>query len=134
MHRDLKPANLLLNKRGILKIIDFGWARLPDISYMRAEKRHITPNSVTPLYRAPEIFFEQTIYNEKVDMWSAGCIFYEILTSQVLFCQEQGAIGIVRSMIRMLGFPNETSWPGCTQLRQYQPINKAMAETVKEVL
>ena len=37
MHRDMKPANLMLNKNGILKIIDFGWARNMDLSYFVPE-------------------------------------------------------------------------------------------------
>lgn len=77
----MKPANLLLNKQGILKIIDFGWARNMDTSYFTEQAKHHTPRCITPLYRPPEIFFRQNIYSTKVDVWSAGCIFFELLTS-----------------------------------------------------
>lgn len=44
----------------------------------------------TRIFMAPEIYpeiagYNKTIYNEKVDIWSAGCVFYEILKGEELF-------------------------------------------------
>lgn len=75
IHRDLKPANLLIFKKDEiqLKICDFGLSKPYTIQGIQ------TPSIVTSWYRAPEILFEEE-YDKKVDLWSIGCIFYEMIT------------------------------------------------------
>ena len=40
---------------------------------------------MTPLYRSPEVFIGNEEYDEKVDIWSVGCIFFELLSRKVPF-------------------------------------------------
>ena len=75
MHRDLKPANILLNNSGGLKICDFGLARHCRTSDLES---HYTPLVVTMWYRAPELLLGYREYSTAVDMWSAGCILFEL--------------------------------------------------------
>ena len=80
VHRDLKPANLLIDKRGLLKITDFGIARMRD---PECEGRY-TPKVVTRWYRSIEVCLGSTDYSYAVDMWSVGCILGEMVTRKVL--------------------------------------------------
>ena len=80
MHRDLKPQNLLVDKRGVLKLADFGLARAFMIPV-----RAYTHEVVTLWYRAPEILLGQRTYAPAVDMWSIGCIFAELVNRKPLW-------------------------------------------------
>lgn len=74
IHRDLKPSNCLVNSNCVLKICDFGLAR--DNCYDEVEMSSYVQ---TRWYRSPELLLRLLKYNEKVDMWSVGCIFMEML-------------------------------------------------------
>ena len=71
IHRDLKPANIML-KNGNIKIVDFGLAR----KFFTGELLKTFAGS--PLNMAPEILKGQS-YSDKVDIYSAGTILYEML-------------------------------------------------------
>ena len=73
LHRDLKPQNLLIDKNGKIKLGDFGLARAFGIPI-----KTLTHEILTLWYRAPEILLGQKEYSTPVDIWSVGCIFYEM--------------------------------------------------------
>ncbi len=77
VHRDLKPSNILVNENCDLKICDFGLARIQD--------PQMTGYVSTRYYRAPEIMLTWQKYDVEVDVWSAGCIFAEMLEGKPLF-------------------------------------------------
>lgn len=72
LHRDIKPGNLFLDANNNVKLGDFGLSRI-----MGKESIYAYTNVGTPYYMSPEQISEQK-YNEKSDIWSAGCILYEI--------------------------------------------------------
>lgn len=73
MHRDLKPANVLIFKE-YAKICDFG------LSKPHCFQAPTTPKMATYTYRAPEIILGDTKYDYGIDIWSAGCIFFEMFS------------------------------------------------------
>ena len=72
IHRDLNPKNIFMNKNMEIKIGDFGISKQLNGEYTLTQKKKGTLN-----YTAPEIIFEGK-YNEKSDIWSLGCIIYEL--------------------------------------------------------
>ncbi|XP_022258228.1 serine/threonine-protein kinase Nek5-like [Limulus polyphemus] len=74
LHRDLKTQNLFLTSTGIVKIGDFGIAR-----FLKGNQDLATTAIGTPYYLSPEIC-QQKPYDHKSDMWSLGCVLYEMST------------------------------------------------------
>lgn len=116
MHRDLKPENILVCNDSWLKIGDFGLAKC----FSKCEGRRHSMCAVTLWYRPIEILFGYEYYDEKVDIWSLGCIFYEIDSLRVLF-QGDSDIGTLFKICKRFGEPNEWLMPKLKQMKFYNP-------------
>ncbi|XP_021923664.1 cyclin-dependent kinase 2-like isoform X2 [Zootermopsis nevadensis] len=116
LHRDLKPQNLLIDRRGYIKLADFGLARAFGMPV-----RTYTHEVVTLWYRAPEILLGSKFYSTSVDVWSLGCVFAEMLTRRALFPGDSEIDQLFR-IFRTLGTPDESVWPGVSNLRDYKKI------------
>lgn len=73
IHRDLKASNLLVNRKGELKIADWGLARS-----WNTDMKKLTKKVITLWYRPPELLLGCDKYTDKIDMWSVGCIIAEM--------------------------------------------------------
>ena len=68
--------------------------------------RVLTPNVCTLWYRAPELLFGARVYGEKIDMWSVGCVFAEMLLRQPLFpCPDGRELAQLHVILQGLGKP-----------------------------
>ncbi|KAD4982707.1 hypothetical protein E3N88_19378 [Mikania micrantha] len=115
LHRDLKPQNLLIDRRtNALKLADFGLARAFGIPV-----RTFTHEVVTLWYRAPEILLGSRHYSTPVDVWSVGCIFAEMVNQRPLFPGDS-EIDELFKIFRIMGTPNEDTWPGVTSLPDFK--------------
>ena len=79
VHRDLKPENVLFTSDEQVKICDFGSSKCIK------ENTSSTPYIVSRYYRAPELILGKIDYNEKIDIFAAGCIIAELFTLTPLF-------------------------------------------------
>lgn len=114
LHRDIKLQNLLVNKDGTVKLADFGLARSMSIPL-----RVCTKEVVTLWYRAPELLLGTDIYGPAIDVWSLGCIYYEMLTKKVLFPGDSEIDQLFKTF-QILGTPNETQWTAVSSLPYYK--------------
>ncbi|CAO1427425.1 unnamed protein product [Diamesa serratosioi] len=116
--KDIKPANLLINEHDMLKIADFGLARLFSVDDNR---RCYSPQVATRWYRSPEILWGTQIYNSSIDIWATGCVFAEMLRGVPLFAGNTD-IEQLALVIRTLGTPNNNDWPEVKNLPDYNKI------------
>lgn len=106
----MKPANLLFSPTGILKLGDFGLARVHDEE--QKAKYPMSHEVATRWYRAPELLFGGRHYGNAVDLWAVGCIFAELLNHSPLFPGENDIDQLYR-VLQCLGTPDPKQWPVC---------------------
>jgi len=82
--------------------------------------RQYTHEVVTLWYRAPEILLGSPTYSIPVDIWSAGCIFAELLSKKPIFPGDS-EIDQLFKIFRQMGTPTDEMWHGCTSLPDYKP-------------
>jgi meiosis induction protein kinase IME2/SME1 len=107
-HRDLKPDNLLIDQfttslRFTVKLSDFGLARL----CTDTDKKTIYVS--TRWYRSPELLLKIPSYSRPIDLWSAGCVIWELTFWESLF-------------------------PGDTELEQLDMITRVIGSPIRPVV
>jgi len=95
IHRDLKPSNLRLTPDGLLKVLDFGLARLRRDEEATTEQPTATqtaPGSIvgTPPYMAPEQLLADSSVDARTDIYATGVVLYELATGQRPFGTRSG--------------------------------------------
>jgi tRNA A-37 threonylcarbamoyl transferase component Bud32 len=83
VHRDIKPENILIDKKGRVKIADFGLAKLlgkPATAFTLTADGH---RMGTPHYMAPEQIEHPGQVDHRADIYSLGVVFYEMLTGEL---------------------------------------------------
>jgi eukaryotic-like serine/threonine-protein kinase len=104
IHRDIKPANILFNSRGTAVITDFGLAK----SVMLSSASSLLGGAGTPFYKAPEIWEGDVPAGPPADVYSLGCVLYEMLMGRILFSGKTPEQVLTRHLVRgpdLAGFP-----------------------------
>jgi serine/threonine-protein kinase len=89
VHRDLKPENVFLtratNGTFVVKVLDFGIARVMDEAGGMGSRTRTGMLLGTPAYMSPEQVKDSRDVDQRADLWSAGVMFYEMLSGRVAF-------------------------------------------------
>lgn len=111
---DLKPSNILLNEFGALKLSDFGLARkIVDMVQFEADNKR-----GTPCYMAPELFQETGVHSVHSDMWSLGCVIYEMASGSPPFTSSN-----IKELVNLILNKTVDPLPNCSP-----EFNQLMAE------
>jgi len=100
--------------------------------YAELETVKFSPNVVTIWYRSPELLFGADIYGPAVDIWSAGCVFAEMMLRAPFFGGENELDQLSR-IFYVCGTPNVEEWPGLDLLPDYVPFAKSEGIPFKEI-
>ncbi|VDL95950.1 unnamed protein product [Schistocephalus solidus] len=127
IHCNLKPENIMITNNGVVKITGFSLARQTTI-----KTDNLTSDVLTLWYRPPEMLLGETNYDGKIDIWSAGCIHFEMVVGKPLFpgTDEDSQI---RFIFDRLGFPPLDYWPklaGDDTLERLYPTDSQVREAV----
>ncbi|XP_050238903.1 cell division control protein 2 homolog isoform X2 [Mercurialis annua] len=123
IHRDIKPRNVLIDTDTlVVKIADL-WLTKKFCGQGCRLGTELTRvgNRGT---RAPEILLGATNYSGSADIWSVGCLFYEMMTGKLLFSENTLAGDTLCEIFSIFGMPTEDTWPGVTFLPGYHSVRQ----------
>ncbi|KAH0794191.1 CMGC family protein kinase [Histomonas meleagridis] len=134
VHRDLKPANIFVTNENIIKLGDFGLAR----KILEDRVVHYTSGVITLYYRAPELLMGCKHYKYEVDIWSVGCVFYEMMKKEPLFQCPRNApsqeIAQLEAIFDICGTPNLEEWPEAAEFEKFFNPKKPKPNRLREYL
>ncbi len=107
IHRDLKPSNVFINSDCHVKLGDFGLART--LEHNPLMKSIVTEYVATRWYRAPEMILAAQKYGKPIDMWSVGCILYELIVGTPLL-PGKSTKDMMKMMFAVTGFPDRKEY------------------------
>lgn len=128
LHRDIKAANILIDPHRVVKVADFGLAR---IYHGRTPKKGMGPGGgeraytalvVTRWYRSPELLLGERKYGTAVDMWGVGCVFGELFTKKPILVGSSDS-NQAQLIFDMVGPPSRENWASASLLPNKQDLN-----------
>jgi len=125
LHRDVKGANILISNNGDVKLADFGLAR------NHTKKGKYTNRVVTLWYRPPELLLGASEYDDKIDIWSAGCIFAEMLRNGKALFRGSTELDHLHEIYKVCGTPDKNGWTDAATMpwvKKHKPLERRLKE------
>jgi serine/threonine protein kinase len=131
IHRDIKPANVMVTNDGLVKVMDFGIAKLLDEE--RPRERHLTRLGAlrgTINYAAPEEALGRR-FDSRVDVFSTGVLLYEMLTGRLPFRGETD-LDVRNALLHHKPATLAEARPGPTPVRLQKIVDRALAKDPRD--
>ncbi len=137
VHRDLKPANIKITPDGVVKVLDFGLARIISATDGRTSDSRSPTITIegtreglvmgTAAYMSPEQARGQSV-DKRTDIWAFACVLYELLTARPAFAAETVSDTIAALPERE---PNWSALPAATPASIHRLLRRCLRKDVK---